>query len=282
MSFYTTQLRTLVNNGYDLGLKDYPIFDESYRAVLNQKIIDHYYMREIGAETPELFTFYLNRKMREIMPYYNQLYESAKIEYDPLVNNITTIHHVKHNDDKTEDNHTGEAFTEDDGTYSRDRTQTDDGTRHETFDENVDQTTHTDGNTFSESRGINSDTPQQQIGLKGIVYDALYATGANTNQSEGASVTDETLNRKTDHTLDETTHLTTKEDIGDKSHSTQDYNDSWKNTHNGDHWEDFVQTNDGLVSHSQPELIMQYRETFLNIDMLVIEELAPLFMMLYQ
>lgn len=282
MSFYTTQLRQLIENGYDIGLKDYPIFDESYRNVLNQKIIDHYYMREIGAETPALFVFFLNRKMREIMPYYNQLYESAKIEYDPLVNNITTIHHVKKNNDKTQDDHTGKANTVDDGTYDRDRDQTDDGTRHETFDENIDQTTNTNQNTFRENRGINSDTPQQQIGLKGIVYDALYATNASTGQEEGAAVTEETMHRDTDHTLDETTKLVTNETIGDKSHSEQDYTDEWQNKHYGDHFEDFEQTHDGLIAHSQPDLIMQYRDTFLNIDMMVIEELNSCFLMLYQ
>ena len=40
MAVYTTELRRLIENGYDLGLDDYPIFDEEYRAVLNKKIID--------------------------------------------------------------------------------------------------------------------------------------------------------------------------------------------------------------------------------------------------
>lgn len=84
MSVYTTQLRFLIESGYDIGLNDYPIYDENHRAVLNQKIIDHYFMQEIGAETAGLFKFFLNRNMREIMPYYNQLYESAAIKFEPL------------------------------------------------------------------------------------------------------------------------------------------------------------------------------------------------------
>lgn len=84
MSKYTTQLRWLVESGFDLGLKDYPIFDEVYRGTLNEKLIDHYYMDEIGAETAGLFKFFLNRAMNEIMPYYNQLYESVKLKIDPL------------------------------------------------------------------------------------------------------------------------------------------------------------------------------------------------------
>ncbi len=86
MSTFTIQLNELVEDGFDLGLgeSDYPIFDESYRPLLNRKIIDHYAMYEIGLETESMFKFALNRRMREIMPYYNQLYTSEKIAFDPL------------------------------------------------------------------------------------------------------------------------------------------------------------------------------------------------------
>lgn len=84
MSLYTTQLRYIIESGYDLGLKDYPIFDESYRETLNNKIIQHFYFREIGLETVALFKVFINRAMNEIMPYYNKLYESANLQYNPL------------------------------------------------------------------------------------------------------------------------------------------------------------------------------------------------------
>lgn len=83
MSVFTIDLRRLLGTGFDIGLRDYPIWDEDYRGILNQKLIDHYYMYEIGAETPELFKFYLNRTMNEIMPYYNELYKTTLYKYDP-------------------------------------------------------------------------------------------------------------------------------------------------------------------------------------------------------
>lgn len=79
------ELRDLVKRGYPLALDDYPIFDENYRSVLNNKIISHFYFREIGQETPDRFNHYLRMKMHEIMPYYNQLYKTTLIEFDPLV-----------------------------------------------------------------------------------------------------------------------------------------------------------------------------------------------------
>lgn len=84
MANYTIELHKLLEMGYKLPLDEYPIFDENHRATLNDKIISHYYFREIGQETPSRFSFNLRRKMNEIMPYYNQLYESEMIKYDPL------------------------------------------------------------------------------------------------------------------------------------------------------------------------------------------------------
>ena len=88
MASYTVELRRLVENSYNLGMAaaDYPIFDESYRAVLNAKIIAHYYFREICSETAGRFKYYLNTKLNEIMPYYNKLYLSELLTINPLYN----------------------------------------------------------------------------------------------------------------------------------------------------------------------------------------------------
>lgn len=74
-------LRDVVEGmGYDYGLDDYPIFDPDYRKTLNRAIIDHFWFRQIASDTPARFVFYLNRKMREIMPTYNAIY--AKVRED--------------------------------------------------------------------------------------------------------------------------------------------------------------------------------------------------------
>lgn len=63
---------------------DYPIFDEDYREILETKIIKHYYTREISAETYGRWKLFLDMRMNEIMPYYNKLYESTLLEFNPL------------------------------------------------------------------------------------------------------------------------------------------------------------------------------------------------------
>lgn len=101
MSKYTTMLRWIVEQEQGkvpastttrytkatykkLGLNEYPLFDESYRSHLNDKIIDHFYFREIGFETAAQFAWYMRRTMNEIMPYYNEMYVAQAKMDDPL------------------------------------------------------------------------------------------------------------------------------------------------------------------------------------------------------
>lgn len=83
---FTKRLHNVLQDTDDIGLNEYPIFDESYRAVLNNKIIDHYRYYEIGAETVEMFAHFMRMRMNEIMPYFNKLYVSEQLEFDPLSN----------------------------------------------------------------------------------------------------------------------------------------------------------------------------------------------------
>ena len=104
MSKYTTELRHVCESyGRDeveKWFKDYCMYDylrqNEVKLILNngvwnpdklaRKIVDHYYMREIGFETAGLFKHYAKVYMQEIMERKLPLIYSASIEYDPLVN----------------------------------------------------------------------------------------------------------------------------------------------------------------------------------------------------
>ena len=90
MAKYTITIKSLLDNNFDFKMDTYPIFDENYRETLNQNILYHYYENEIGFETAPLFRFYLNQKLSEIMPYYNELYKVQKklIEDNLILNNV--------------------------------------------------------------------------------------------------------------------------------------------------------------------------------------------------
>ena len=109
MAKYTTTIRNLMDNNFDFGLNDYPIFDEEYRELLNNKILMHYYMDEIGFETAGLFKVYLNNKMNEIMPYYNELYKKQKdllLNFDKTTNLTETFTRDNTTDTNTKSNST--------------------------------------------------------------------------------------------------------------------------------------------------------------------------------
>ena len=74
---------------------DFPIFDESYRLPLETKILRHYYTREISEETVGLWKLRLQDRLCMIMPYYNQLYKSELIKFNPLYNYDLTSDYKK-------------------------------------------------------------------------------------------------------------------------------------------------------------------------------------------
>lgn len=230
MSRYTIELRYLIEGNYDLGLKDYPIFDESYREQLNNKIIQHYYFREIGFETEALFKNRLNQKMNEIMPYYNQIYESSKLKIDPL--STIDLEEVFSRKSKT----TGEGTSSTSGT----------GNNTNNFN-STDTTDYGKISKFSDIAQAQT-TPNEILNDKYLTsatvddgQDKNTNTGTNTSQTESTTSGTSTDERN----LDEDTTLTRK-------------------------------GNNGIASES--ELLNMYRETFLNIDMMIIDDLDELFL----
>jgi len=104
MSKYTIELRNIIMiygeetvKGWfmDYNLEDY-LTTEQIETIelaglwtkekLADKIINHFYMREIGLETPALFKLKLKAMMNEIMEEYLPVIYSTAIEYDPLIN----------------------------------------------------------------------------------------------------------------------------------------------------------------------------------------------------
>ena len=163
MAKYTTTIKTLIDNNFDFGLKDYPIFDEDYREHLNDMILKHYYMAEIGFETAALFKQYLNNKMEEIMPYYNTLYQLQK----DLLNNAGGI---DQNVNLTE-------------TY--------------THNVNTEGTSASTSNSDSENKGVTQNTPQGNLVNQNInnfnYADGITMGSSNSNISDNSNTSGKTV-----------------------------------------------------------------------------------------
>lgn len=121
MANYTTEVRSICEvyagnkqqQGYNaidnivekaapLVFEKFPIFDEDYRLPLEKKILRHFYTREICMETVGLWKLHFNNKMNEIMPYYNKLYESELLKFNPFWDTDLTRENDRTSDSQSE------------------------------------------------------------------------------------------------------------------------------------------------------------------------------------
>lgn len=234
---------------------DFPIFDESYRNVLETKILKHYYTREIGLETYGLWKLKLDTKLNEIMPFYNQLYKSALLEFNPLY--------------EVDYSKTGNR----DSSGTRDNTEN----NSESYDESIDYNESHDESTTNSNDGTltkgttttttnyYSDTPQGAISN---VIDGTYLTNATYNVV-GNTGSDSTTNNGS---VDSDGSSNSKNEKGGSRNESKSSNSNLTDT------ESYLESVRGkMSSKSYSALLMEYRETFINIDMMVIEELSDLF-----
>ena len=183
------------------------LFDATYKSVLFPKILLHYYTREIGFETVGLWKLKLNTKLKEILPYYNKLYESELLKFDPMHNvGLERTHIVQH-------------VGEDEGADVRQNKN--DGT----------------------VRNLYSDTPQ---GALNGVESEEYLTDARKVTTDNSDTT-----------------------VG-QSNGRNSYTDVYQ---------ELLAGNNGSSNYAK--LLRDFRDSFLNIDMMVINELSGLFMKLW-
>lgn len=112
---------------------------------LAERIIDHFYLREIGTDAIGQFRLLAKDKMNEVMETYAPLIYSAAIKYDPLVNvNFT-----------------------------------------ETYSGQTNSNSNSQSNSSSSGLTVNSDTPQGQISKNDILKGKYASsTGANENENQ--------------------------------------------------------------------------------------------------
>lgn len=286
MSKYTTELRYIIENNFDIGLKNYPIFDENYRELLNQKIINHYYFREIGMETAELFKRYLNTTMNEIMPYYNQLYKSELLEFNPFYNVDKNIVSDKNNNSVSD--FIGNTTGKNQQNADTENTQTNNGKQQTTtaatsVGESVGNSKGS-GKTTNKSKRVSSDTPQGFLSINSIDSET-YASAAEMANGETVNEftvndTKATSNNSESGTTEQTNVAETKAKGNTSSKATTETDTANKTTSN-----DFENYVSHVIGKSEgetySEMLLKFRDTFLNIDMMIIDELKTCFMMVY-
>lgn len=243
------------------------LYDPTYKDVLFAKIIKHYYFREIGSDNVSKWIFWLQRKMNEILPYYNQLYKSATLEFNPFYD--------------VDLKKTGQKLSDVEGDIVKDNTLTNESdtmVSSEAQNNVLNTTTKTvdvedTGTSGSGTFDVYSDTPQ---GALTNVINNSYLTNArkvdvdgdfenNGHSSESGTDTSSVVSEVNSN--NKTTGFSAGNEVENKKIKTTDtYLEEIKGKQGG---EDYS------------TLLLKYRETFINIDMLIIKDLETLFFNLW-
>lgn len=270
MSKYTTEVRFICETASSLdeskGYKDvdtiitnaipkiftftFPIFDENYRTVLEKKILKHFYTREICEETVGLWKLRLDTKLNEIMPYYNKLYKSELLEFNPLYTaNLTRTKKTDYDSNRNENENIND-------------TTKNNGTTNSTNESSVNGTES--GTSSNTGTDLYSDTPQGS--LTGVENETYLTNARKTTDSDTTTST-------TSNTSNATGSITSTEN---KTYGrVRDNTDALTST------EDYLETVIGFEGTNASELLMKYRETFINIDVMILNELEALFFQLW-
>lgn len=298
----------------------YPIYNEEYRETLETKILRHYYMQEIGMETVGQWKLKLEDKLTLIMPYYNQLYESAALKVEPFndvdyrretentatgnesaqnnsatATNGTTVVSGNNVDDVTHTGNDNKAIR-----YNETADMSKSGSSTNTGEEKRNDTKNaTIKNTNNEQKRF-SDTPQG--GLTGI-QNNKYLTTAEINditdsktdiEEDTTKATSSGESKSTETGKDTRTHAeenTTTNTYTDKRSATSNQNTTNTNsieahtTASGEHstTEKFIEHVYGKTNNkSYASLLMELRDTYINIDLMIIDELQDLFMSVWE
>ena len=193
MAKYTMELRKIVDifgrneveswfSSYDLAdfltpeqIQQIQKYNVWSKEKLAKQIVDHYFMREIGFETPALFKHYAKVTMNEIMGSYLLKIYTQFLDYVPL---------------------SSVDYTEE---YTREIEGSSEGS------------SNSNSQNSAEGFNINNDTPQQRI-TKQNLDSGIYAS--TTNQSETSSqIQDKTNTEASSKTVEKYTH-TMKGDNG--------------------------------------------------------------------
>lgn len=209
----TVELRAIVESGVDVWAFDYPSYYKGEeKKAFEQKVLNHYWLRQIGQETPARWLHYFRSRIREIMPYYIQLYESEKFMKE-IEDPFATVDYTE----TFEEESTGTSSAENSGTST--------------------------GSTNANGVKRFSNTPQ----------------GSLSNLDN--YLTEATLDDSTEISNTETTATSSGESSGTVRHTLTKKGAMGVTTFGHD--------------------MIEYRQSFLNIDQMIINELKDLFLQVY-
>jgi len=231
---------------------EYPIFNEDYRKTFETNFIRKFYMREIGFETEGLFKFNLETWLLIHMPYFNRMFESELIEYDPLINSKVDVVHNKINDKNQNDTRNLSGISSSTGSNTSNANQQSDS---EVLDDQF-------------NRSLDSNNPDSRLAITsedgvGVIE---YASSIKENKDIGTKNSSGLMVGTSDDAS-----------VSDANAESSDILAS-----NINDVEDFIQSRVGKIGvQSYSKMVMEYRLALIRVEKTLFDEMNELFMLVY-
>lgn len=236
-------LATTDENGkpFNLWDFDYPSYYEGEeKAAFEQKVIDHFLFHQIGVETIGRFKHNFKTRIREIMPYYIQLYKSVEI-MDKIEDPFGNVDVTETFEQETSDSATGSSNSTETGNASSSAAES-----------------KTDEKTGSDHKVHRfSNTPQGEV--ENLMHHLTEA-----------SMDDDTANETVESSGTATTE--NESTISNAGSSTSESSGTVKHTLTR-------KGNQGVNTYAHD--MIEFRQSFINVDMMIIGELRDLFLLIY-
>lgn len=212
-NMYGDDTETIIQAAIPLIFNTYPIFDETYRNTLNTAIMSAFFWREIGFETYGRWKFELHALMNRIMPYYNKLYESTLIEYNPIITYFETRNEIRSgseiNDDYGNNNETSSSTSNNKNNINDDYIETDaenniqNNTQNSIEEQNEIENNNTDdigtgGSSSYDNKMHNDIQTQKNIQSQSEYNNNINVTAANDSNNLSESNYNNTISGNTD------------------------------------------------------------------------------------
>ena len=284
MASYSMELWEMVDNPLT------PIFNFDYdfycddlevKKKFEEKFIDHYWLHEIGCETPARWNQMLKSRLNLIMPYYRQLYQTelASQNINFLLNKDLRETFIREIDTENQLSGTNTTNQNSSGTNSFSQTGSTNSTN------SMSQSATSSSTNSTEQNGTTTNTHKESAINDGVAMATLsdgYLTG--TSSDTGTSTNDSTSSSTSENESTASSSSTDDNETSGTSNSTDSVETTGTTSQTGN--EKMVEKTDLLSQGnigvtSSAELLQKWREVLINIDEMIIKDCRDLFMQVY-
>lgn len=261
----TLELREVVDNGVDLWKFDYPSYYKGEeKKAFEQKVIDHFYLRQIGSETVGRFLHQFRSRVREIMPRYIELYKTVEIMHgleDPFGN----VDIVETYEETTGEQTTGSGET---GSTSKTSSSSESASTATGSSSETSEGSESRDNTEDREHRF-SNTPQGSISN---IDNYL------TEASKDHNVNEESLERSSSSSSENSSEATGSSSDETSATGSTNYTETGSKTGTVSHTLR-RKGNQGVNTYAHD--MIEFRQAIIDVDMMIIDDLNCLFLGIY-